>query len=90
MYSEELKSKMQVDSTYFNMTCGIMKYIEENLDKLKKNIPTDYNIELDSEGAINNIDLEVGNDGKQIVIRTYNIFSRLIVMYNFKEYLEDF
>ena len=60
------------------------KYIEENFSKLIINIPEDYTPEFYNK-AINNIDFDIVSKGDKLLLHSYNLFSRLLFLYNFNK-----
>jgi hypothetical protein len=84
MYSKELE---QLISSKYNCTdinnCA-KQYIEENFNKLIVNIPEDYTPEFYNKN-INNIDFDIVSKGDKLLLHSYNLFSRLLFLYNFNK-----
>ena len=84
MYSKELEQLLSTKYSCTDINGFTKKYIEENFSKLIINIPEDYTPEFYNK-AINNIDFDIVSKGDKLLLHSYNLFSRLLFLYNFNK-----
>lgn len=84
MYSKELEQLLSTKYSCTDINNCVKQYIEENFSKLIINIPEDYTPEFYNK-TINNIDFDIVSKGDKLLLHSYNLFSRLLFLYNFNK-----
>jgi hypothetical protein len=84
MYSKEFEQLLSSKYNCIDINNCAKQYIEENFNKLIINIPKDYTPEFYNK-TINNIDFDIVSKGDKLLLHSYNLFSRLLFLYNFNK-----
>ena len=84
MYSKELEQLLSTKYSCTDINNCVKQYIEENFNKLIINIPEDYTPEFFNK-TIDNIDFDIVSKGNKLLLHSYNLFSRLLFIYNFNK-----
>ena len=84
MYSKELEQLLSSKYSCTDIINCVKQYIKENFNKLIVNIPADYTPEFYNK-TIDNIDFDIVSKGDKLLLHSYNLFSRLLFIYNFSK-----
>lgn len=84
MYSKELEQLLSSKYSCTDINDCAKQYIEENFSKLIINIPEDYTPEFYNK-TVDNIDFDIVSKGDKLLLHSYNLFSRLLFIYNFNK-----
>lgn len=84
MYSKEFEQLLSSKYSCTDINNCAKQYIKENFNKLIINIPEDYTPEFYNKN-IDNIDFDIVSKGDKLLLHSYNLFSRLLFLYNFNK-----